>query len=99
MATLEGAKALGLDKHIGSLLPGKLADVIAVELDDWNYQPCFDPASHLVYVAGREAVSHVWVGGKMRIEDKKPLELDISALRKETNIWQNAMQSLGSLSA
>jgi len=96
MATLEGAKALGLDKNIGSLLPGKLADVIAIELDDWHYQPCFDPASHLVYVAGREAVSHVWVGGKARIDAKKPLDLDIPALRNETNIWQNAMQSLGS---
>jgi 5-methylthioadenosine/S-adenosylhomocysteine deaminase len=62
-ATLGGAQALGLDDRIGSLLPGKAADLCAVRLDEWLMQPCFDPASHLVYVAGREQVTHTWVAG------------------------------------
>ena len=66
MATINGAKALGLDDKIGSIEKGKLADLIAVSFFDLEMQPCFDPISHLVYVAGREHVSHVWVAGELR---------------------------------
>lgn len=66
MATINGAKALGLDDKIGSLEIGKLADLTAVRLNDIETQPCFDPISHLVYVAGREHVSHVWVQGDLK---------------------------------
>lgn len=65
MATINGAKALGLDNKIGSIEIGKLADLTAVKLSEINMQPCFDPISHLVYVAGREQVSHVWVSGDL----------------------------------
>lgn len=80
MATLEGARALGLDDEIGSLLPGKAADLCALRLSDWELQPCFDPVSHLVYVAGREQVSHVWVAGKLRIRDSRPVDFDTASL-------------------
>ena len=66
MATINGAKALGLDHAIGSIEVGKMADLIAVKLTDLNLQPCFDVASHLVYVAGRENVSHTWVAGELK---------------------------------
>ncbi|MES2498909.1 MAG: TRZ/ATZ family hydrolase [Pseudomonadota bacterium] len=66
MATINGAKALGLDNKLGSIEIGKLADLTAVKLSDMNMQPCFDPVSHLVYVAGREQVSHVWVNGDLK---------------------------------
>jgi 5-methylthioadenosine/S-adenosylhomocysteine deaminase len=66
MATINGAKALGLDDKIGSIEIGKLADLTAVIMSDMNMQPCFDVASHLVYVAGREQVSHVWVNGDLK---------------------------------
>jgi len=66
MATINGAKALGLDEQIGSIEIDKLADLTAVKLSDINMQPCFDPVSHLVYVAGREQVSHVWVNGDLK---------------------------------
>ena len=66
MATINGAKALGLDDKIGSIEIGKLADLTAVKLSDIEMQPCFDVASHLVYVAGREQVSHVWVNGDLK---------------------------------
>jgi 5-methylthioadenosine/S-adenosylhomocysteine deaminase len=72
MATINGAKALGLEDKIGSIEIGKQADLTAVSFSDIEMQPCFDPVSHLVYVAGREQVSHVWVDGELRYH--KPLE-------------------------
>ncbi|HSR01966.1 MAG TPA: TRZ/ATZ family hydrolase [Methylophilaceae bacterium] len=72
MATINGAKALGLDDKIGSIEVGKSADLTAVAFTDINMHPCFDPISHLVYVAGREQVSHVWVEGVLRYH--KPLD-------------------------
>lgn len=66
MATINGAKALGLDHQIGSIEVGKLADLTAIKLSEMPLQPCYDPVSHLVYVAGREHVSHVWVNGDLK---------------------------------
>jgi 5-methylthioadenosine/S-adenosylhomocysteine deaminase len=91
MATLEGASALGLDGEIGSLKPGKWADLCAIDLDDWLCQPCYDPASHIVYVAGREHVSHVWVAGRLRICDHLPIGIGVSKLIDFANSWHNGM--------
>jgi 5-methylthioadenosine/S-adenosylhomocysteine deaminase len=66
MATINGAKALNLADKIGSIEIGKLADLTAVRLSDIEMQPCYDVVSHLVYVAGREQVSHVWVNGDLK---------------------------------
>lgn len=66
MATINGAKALNLESKIGSIETGKLADFTAIKMSDIAMQPCFDVASHLVYVAGREQVSHVWVSGDLK---------------------------------
>ncbi|MDP2793947.1 MAG: TRZ/ATZ family hydrolase [Sulfurisoma sp.] len=91
MATLEGAAALGLDAEIGSLLPGKSADLCAVRLDDWALQPCFDPASHLVYVAGREHVSHTWVAGRLRICEGEPVDFDPRRLIEIASLWHTQL--------
>ncbi len=91
MATLEGARALGLDREIGSLVPGKAADLVAVSLDDWLSQPCFDPVSHLIYVLGREQITHVWIAGKLRIKDKNPIDFRPETLLEKAKIWQNAL--------
>jgi 5-methylthioadenosine/S-adenosylhomocysteine deaminase len=93
MATLDGAAALGLDNRIGSLLPGKEADLCAVRIDDWLLQPCFDPASHIVYVAGRENVTHVWVAGRSRLNEGSFDDIDISMLIETAALWQNAIKS------
>ena len=93
MATLSGAEALGLDGRIGSLRAGKQADLCAVRLDDWAIQPCFDPASHLVYTAGREHVSHVWTEGKLRICDGNLLQIPHSALSDIARLWHNRLRS------
>lgn len=91
MATLAGARALGLDDQIGSLLPGKQADFCAVKLDHWLMQPCFDPASHLVYVAGRDQVSHVWVGGEIRVDATQLTQIDTGKLLAISRLWQNKL--------
>lgn len=92
-ATLGGARALGLDGRIGSLLPGKAADLCAVRLDEWMIQPCFDPASHLVYVAGREQVTHTWVEGKLAMSNGVPVQIDISELLDITGLWHTRLTS------
>jgi 5-methylthioadenosine/S-adenosylhomocysteine deaminase len=92
MATLSGAQALGLDATIGSIVPGKAADLCAVSLDDIGLAPCYDPVSHLVYSAGREHVSDVWVGGRIRVQDRQLLENNEIELIKLATLWQNKIR-------
>jgi 5-methylthioadenosine/S-adenosylhomocysteine deaminase len=92
-ATIGGARALGLDARIGSLLPGKAADLCAVRLDEWLMQPCFDPASHLVYAAGREQVTHTWVAGELVMKNGEPLQIGISELLDITGLWHTRLTS------
>ncbi|WP_153109001.1 TRZ/ATZ family hydrolase [Propionivibrio limicola] len=92
MATLGGAQALGLDWLIGSISPGKSADLCAIELDSISQLPCYDPASHVVYSAGRENVSDVWVSGKCRINSRKPVENTEIKLKKLASLWQNQIR-------
>ena len=96
-ATLGAARALGLDRDIGSIAPGKAADLAAVYFDPVDLAPCYDPLSHLVYAAGREHVSHVWVAGEMRLENRQFSRLDSAGLEKLTLLWQNKLvaESIG----
>jgi 5-methylthioadenosine/S-adenosylhomocysteine deaminase len=91
-ATLGGARALGLGARIGSIEPGKRADLAAVALRGPELAPCYDPVSHLVYAAGREHVTHVWVDGEQRVVDGG-LENLPSGLDTRWQIWQNALRS------
>jgi len=91
MATLEGARALGLDGEIGSIVPGKSADLAAVELSALETLPCFDPASHLVYAAGREHVTHVWVDGRPVLAERRLQGLDEDDLRDKAAWWQRKL--------
>jgi 5-methylthioadenosine/S-adenosylhomocysteine deaminase len=91
-ATLGGARALGLQDHIGSIIPGKLADLTAVNLSDLALSPCYDPISHLVYAAGREHVTDVWVGGKRRLADGNLAGLDETAIRSRAGQWQKKIR-------
>lgn len=94
MATLAPARALGLDTKIGSIKPGKEADLCAVALNGLESRPCFDPASHLVYVSGREHVSHVWVSGEMRVnKGKLVLQLNDTELLALASVWQTRLSS------
>lgn len=90
-ATLHGARALGLEASIGSLAPGKLADLCAIALDGPELLPCYDPVSHLVYSAGREHVSHVWVAGEQRVREGRLLGLENFGLDKRILSWHNKL--------
>ena len=92
MATLDGAAALGLDGSIGSLVPGKWADLCSIRVDDWPSQPCYCPASHVVYVAGREEVSHVWVAGDLKICNSQPVGIVSSELIELSKSWHNSLR-------
>ena len=87
MATLAGARALGLDAHIGSIEAGKSADLAAVELSSVETLPCFDPVSHLVYAAGREHVTHVWVEGQARLVERRLAGIDEQDLHDKARWW------------
>lgn len=89
MATLNAARALGLERKIGSVESGKCADLCAVNLASIELSPCYDPASHLVYAAGREHVSHVWVGGKLLVEEGRLLQVDEMAVARKAIEWQS----------
>jgi 5-methylthioadenosine/S-adenosylhomocysteine deaminase len=91
MATLGPARALGLDAHIGSIAPGKWADLTAVELSSVETLPCFDPVSHLVYTAGRENVSHVWIAGSPRLVERRLTGIDEQDLRDKALWWQKRL--------
>lgn len=88
MATLDGARALGLDQRIGSLVPGKAADVVAVNFSGPELAPCYDPVSHLVYAAGREHVSHVWVTGELLVEDGVLTRPELREAQARARSWQ-----------
>jgi len=93
-ATLGGATALGLEARIGSIVAGKAADLAAVQLAGPELSPCYDALSHLVYAAGREHVSDVWVAGRHLIQDKKPRNSSFEGLDTRSKLWQNTLRSL-----
>ncbi len=93
-ATLGGAQALGLGDQIGSITAGKAADLTAVALRGPELTPRFDPVSHLVYAAGREHVTDVWVAGEARVREGKLLGQALTRLENRSSLWQNALGSL-----
>ncbi|MEO8485602.1 MAG: TRZ/ATZ family hydrolase [Betaproteobacteria bacterium] len=89
MATLGGARAIGLESRIGSLEPGKDADAIAIDLASPALAPCYDPVSHLVHAAGREDVTDVWVEGERLVESGALARLDAAALVARAALWRD----------
>ncbi|MFZ6876015.1 TRZ/ATZ family hydrolase [Undibacterium sp. Di27W] len=94
MATLAGARALGMDKQIGSLVAGKLADVIAIDLSAIETLPLFDPASQIVYAAGREQVSHVWVNGRCLMAERQLQTVDEGQLKDKAQWWHQKIAAV-----
>lgn len=93
MATLNGARALGMADHIGSLEPNKWADLCAIELDRIETQPLYNALSQLVYSAGRHQVSDVWVAGRRLLEDRKLTTLDEAAVLASAHAWGQRLAS------
>ena len=93
MATIRGARALGMDKQIGSLEPGKRADLIIVNMDRARATPMYDPLSHLVYVTHGDDVATTIVNGKILMRDRKVLTLDESAVLKDARSWADKVRA------
>jgi 5-methylthioadenosine/S-adenosylhomocysteine deaminase len=93
MATLGGARALGLDDRIGSLEVGKIADIVAVDMNHPATQPCYEPISQLVYSAGSDQVSHVWVAGKPVLNEGQCLTLDANEVIGRAHVWRGKISA------
>jgi 5-methylthioadenosine/S-adenosylhomocysteine deaminase len=93
-ATLGGAQALGLAGITGSIVAGKAADLTAVALRGPELQPCYDAVSHLVYAAGREHVTDVWIAGESQLTEGKLSNNVFSPLEKRLHLWQNSLGHL-----
>jgi 5-methylthioadenosine/S-adenosylhomocysteine deaminase len=91
MATINAARALGLDNELGSIEQGKMADLAAMRIADPETMPCFDPLSHLVYAAGREHVSHVWVAGELRYQQGIFANIEAQELKEIASVWQGKL--------
>lgn len=88
MATLGGAKALGMAERIGSIEIGKRADLICVALDALETQPLYHVISQLVYATGRQQVSDVWIDGVAKLSQRVLLDIDSETVLAKTREWQ-----------
>ena len=87
MATINGARALGLADTIGSIEAGKAADLVAVDLSPLETQPVFDVVSQLVYASARQQVSDVWIAGRPQLRRGCLVTLDEHDLRTRARTW------------
>jgi len=92
MATLRAARALGMEDRMGSLAAGKYADMAAVNLSAPELSPCYDALSHLVYAAGREHVTHVWVNGELLLDGGRLTRLDARELVAKAALWKDKIR-------
>jgi 5-methylthioadenosine/S-adenosylhomocysteine deaminase len=87
-ATLNGARALGLNETIGSLTPGKWADLCCIDLHRAHTQPVYDVASHIVFSASRDQVSDVWVAGRALVQNGRLAHLDVDDVLARAARWR-----------
>jgi 5-methylthioadenosine/S-adenosylhomocysteine deaminase len=92
-ATLNGARALGLADRIGSIVPGKQADLTAVRLDVLETQPVYNAISQLVYASARHQVSDVWIAGVRKLENGALPGIDTDALCAQAESWRARISS------
>ncbi len=88
MATINGAKALGIADKTGSLTIGKAADVIAIKMDQLEVQPLYEPISQIVYATNRQQVTDVWVAGKQLLKDRNLTTINVDDLKAKVAEWQ-----------
>jgi 5-methylthioadenosine/S-adenosylhomocysteine deaminase len=91
MATMGGARAMGLEQHIGSLEVGKQADLIAVDLSGPECQPLYNPLSQLVYSCNGSQVTHSWVAGSALMEQRELSRIDLHALLARVGEWHQTI--------
>ena len=94
MMTLNGAKFFGLEEQIGSLEPGKLADITAIDLSGPTFQPLYDPVSQLIYTATGRDVTHVWIHGRQVLKAREPQHSDTGSILASTRTWQEKISTM-----
>ena len=87
MATINAARALGVDTVTGSLEPGKAADITAIDLDELETRPLYDPVSQIVYAADRRQVTDVWCNGKRLLKARELQTLDLEKIKRNAAAW------------
>jgi 5-methylthioadenosine/S-adenosylhomocysteine deaminase len=92
MATIGGARALGMDRRIGSLAPGKRADVIVVSMSSARQTPLYDPISHLVYTTRGDDVDTSIVDGRILMRGRKVLTLDADAVLRDARLMSEKVK-------
>ena len=95
-ATYDGAKALGLGDRIGSIEPGKQADLICVAMDALETQPMYHPISQLVYSTGRQQVRDVWIAGRRKLAEGRLVDIDVPSLLARVGQWRQRIASVRS---
>jgi 5-methylthioadenosine/S-adenosylhomocysteine deaminase len=93
-ATLNGAKAVGLESKVGSIEVGKQADLAAVRLSDLETQPLFHVLSQLVYACGRHQVTDVWIAGKRKLAGRELIDIDTAAILDKTRAWRERIAAV-----
>ena len=93
MATLNGARALGLDELTGSLIAGKYADIIAIDMNNIETQPLYHADSHVVYSSSRDHVSDVWVAGRQLLKNRELTGLNQKEILAKTTQWQQRIHT------
>jgi 5-methylthioadenosine/S-adenosylhomocysteine deaminase len=99
MATLGGAKALGLEADIGSLEIGKYADIIAIKLDHLSCQPIFNLHSTLVYNNRHIDITHSWVEGRLLVKNGELTTLNENAIKARAQHWRDHLKNTNTLSS
>ncbi len=97
MATIEGAKTLGLDADIGSIEAGKWADLVCIDLMHLNSQPVYDPLSQIVYTVLPQQISDVWVAGRHHVENGRLMHIDENEIIRRTAEWRERIGQSTSL--
>ena len=88
MATYGGAQALGMETTIGSLTPGKQADIVSIDLGGFAAAPVYDPISQIVYAGHRDQVTNVWVAGRRVVVDRQLANIDSASLKLTADHWR-----------
>ena len=94
MATIDAARALHLDRQIGSIEVGKQADLVALDLSALETQPLYDPISQLVYAGARQQVHWVWIAGHARLRERELTNIDVPALTARVRAWGERIAAL-----
>jgi 5-methylthioadenosine/S-adenosylhomocysteine deaminase len=94
LATLGGARALGFGERIGSIEPGKQADLVCVDLASLETQPLHHVISQLVYACGRQQVTDVWIAGRRKLAERALCDMDAQALVANARQWRERIAAI-----